>query len=337
MSNAEDTDLRAAIIGCGKIGSEFADDPRIKGIYNHAGAWRACKGIDLVAVCDADPERARRCAERWNVAQWHTDAEAMLEQVSPDLLSVCTPDGTHFSIISAALASPNMRGILAEKPLALEPTQAEQLVTRAAEQGIRLAVNYSRRYSPGHQALRQRIENGELGAIQSVAGFYTKGTLHNGTHWFDLARFLVGEVTEVRGFDRLREAGEDPTLDVRLMFQNGASGSLLGLDATVYSLFEMDIVGTLGRVRIVDGGHWFENFHAGDSPYYSGYRTLLPSEREAGRVDDTLFNAALDLVASVRDGRAPLCDGHDALRALAIGLAARTSAARRGETQALDP
>ena len=337
MSKHPKTRLRVALIGCGKIGSEFADDPRIKGIYTHAGAWRACEDIDLVAVCDADLERAQRCAERWGVTHWHSDLSKMLEQEHPDLVSVCTPDATHYQIVSAAIESPGMRGILAEKPLALELAQAERLVALATEQGISLAVNYSRRYSQGHQALRQRIRNGELGAIQTVAGFYTKGTLHNGTHWFDLARFLIGEVTEVRGFDRLREEGEDPTLDVRLNFQNGVSGSLLGLSATAYSLFEMDIVGTLGRVRIVDSGHWFENFHAGDSPYYSGYRTLLPGEREAGRIDDTLFNAARDLVASIQEGRAPLCDGNDARLALAIGLAARTSSANGGESQVLVP
>ncbi len=327
--------LKAAIIGCGMIGSEFSDDPLIKGIYTHAGAWRACKEIDLIAVCDADPVRAKRCAERWGVVRWYTDVRAMFEQERPDLVSVCTPDATHYPIIDAAIESPGMRGILAEKPLALELVQVEQLIARAAERNVRLAVNYSRRYSPGHQALRQRIRFGELGAIQSIAGFYTKGTLHNGTHWFDLARFLIGEVTEVRGFNRLYEDSEDPTLDVRLNFQGGASGSLLGLEAIAYSLFEMDIVGTLGRVRIVDSGHWFENFHAGDSPYYSGYRTLLPGGRDAGHMEDTLLHAARDLITSIQEKRAPLCDGHDARIALAIGLAARISSANGGLSQVI--
>lgn len=327
--------LRAAIIGCGKIGSEFADDKRIAGIYSHAGAWSVCEGIDLVAVCDADALRARRCAERWGVTHCYTDVGVMLRETRPNLVSVCTPDATHYEIVGAVIESSGVLGILAEKPLALELPQAKQLVARAGAKDIRLAVNYSRRYSIGHQSLRQRIQSGELGAIQSVAGIYTKGTLHNGTHWFDLARFLIGEIVEVRAFNRLRESCEDPTLDVRLIFDRGTSGSLIGLDATAYSLFEMDIVATLGRVRIVDSGHWFEKSHVGDSPYYSNYRTLLPDERESGRMEDSLLHAAQDLLASVHNKREPLCNGGDACVALSIGLEARTSAANGSTARAI--
>jgi predicted dehydrogenase len=318
--------LKAALIGCGKIGSEFADDPRIKGIYTHAAAWRACPGLELAAVCDRDPERARRCAERWNVARWYVDPATMLKDIRPDIVSICTPDATHSALLELAIDNTATRAVLMEKPLALSLEEGRIAIDHAARRGVRLGVNYSRRYSPGHQALRERIQRGELGDIQSIGGHYTKGTLHNGTHWFDLARFLIGEVLQVRGFDRLHEGAPDPTLDVWLEFSSGAIGYLHGLDAAAYSLFEMDILGSRGRVRIIDSGHGFETSTIGESPYYTGYRTLLAHGREDGRLEDSLLHAAHDLIASLESGRPPLCSGEDALAALAIGLAAQASA-----------
>lgn len=324
---------RVALIGCGKIGSEFAEDPLVSGIYTHAGAWQASDGTELVAVCDSNAERTRRCAERHGVANVFLDVDAMLAEIRPDVVSICTPDSSHADILGKVLRQPGVRAVLMEKPLALELDAARELVTLAERMGIRLAVNYSRRYSAGHQELAQRLHAGEIGTIQCVSGYYTKGTLHNGTHWFDLARMLVGEVDAVRGFDRLGEKGGDPTLDVGLEFKCGSTGYLHGLDAGAYSLFEMDIVGTQGRVRIVDSGHVFEFSRNGDSPYYTGYRTLLAQGRESGRLEDTLLHAAQDLVASLNTNRRPLCSGADALVALAIGIAARDSAQADGATR----
>ena len=292
-------------------------------------------GVDLAAVCDIDPERARRCAERWGVARWYVDPAAMLDDVHPDIVSICAPDSTHTALLELAINGTATRAVLMEKPLALSLKEARLAVDQANRRDVRLGVNYSRRYSKGHQALRERIRQGELGELQSIGGHYTKGTLHNGTHWFDLARFLVGEIVQVRGFDRLREVTPDPTLDVCMKFSSGTLAYLHGLDAAAYSLFEMDILGSRGRVRIVDSGHGFETFMVGDSPYYTGYQTLLPHGREDGRLEDTLLHAAQDLIASLETGSIPLCSGEDALAALAIGLAAQASARLGGELHRL--
>lgn len=324
--------LRVALVGCGKIGSEFADDPLIKGIYSHAGAWCACTDADLVAICDTDPERLNRCGERHGVAARFDDLNAMLTAAQPDIVSICTPDETHAALLGRVIAAPGVQAVLMEKPLALAPDDAKALVLAAARHRVLLAVNYSRRYSPAHQALAQRLRTGEIGDIQSVCGHYTKGLLHNGTHWFDLARMLVGEMVSVTGYDRLQEAGTDPTIDVRVGFANGATGVLQALDAAAYSLFEMDIVGTTGRIRIVDSGHRFELFRAAMSPYYSGYRTLLRHGEESGGMEDSLLHAVQDLVEALSTHRTPLCCGEDAVAALAIGVAAHASARAGGTT-----
>ena len=52
-------------------------------------------------------------------------------------------DAVHFEGVKAALSSPAVRGILAEKPLALEIAEAEELAEMARSRGVALAVNYS--------------------------------------------------------------------------------------------------------------------------------------------------------------------------------------------------
>ena len=317
--------FRAALIGCGMMGSAYADDPRIKGVSTHAGAYTACPDTTLVAVCDSDAERVERCGERWQVPARYQDYRVMLEEAAPGMVSICTPDSTHAEILGRVLATPGVKAVLAEKPLALDPAEGARLVNRAREAGVILAVNYSRRYAPNHQRMRELIAGGAIGTVRSIQGSYTRGCLHNGTHWFDLARFLVGEVVSVRGFDTLREGGPDPTLDALLTFGNGASGFLRACDHRSFSIFEADILGSAGRIRILESGHRIEISTVGDSPHYTGYRSLVVRETGTDGFGDLPLFAVRDLVRCLREGGEPLCTGEDALAALRIGHAIRRS------------
>jgi len=319
---------RAALIGCGKIGSEFADDPRVEGIYSHAGAYNACSKTTLVAVCDTDLERSHRCGDRWGVAARYSDPERLLQEQRPEIVSICTPDRTHDSLLQLVLESPGVRAVLAEKPLSLSAHDAARLVERAHQRGVLLAVNYIRRYASSHEKLRKFLALGGIGDIQSVNGYYTKGIFHNGTHWFDLARYLVGEVAEVRGIHNLVASAEDPTLDACLKFESGARGYLHGCDTACFTILEMDLLGTLGRVRILDSGHRIEFYAVKESPYYSGYLNLSPSKDLGGGFHNVLLNAVEDLVECLEENRAPRCRGEDGLAALRIATAAHDTASQ---------
>jgi len=187
--------LRAAVLGCGWIGSEFRTDTPV-GIYNHAAAYQACPETELAAICDTDPAKVQRAGDRWQVPGRYTDARELFAKAEPEIVSICTPDAAHFDGIKTALSSSSVRGILAEKPLALGVEQAEELVELSRARGVPVAVNYSRRYSEGHAELCAWIRSGGLGAIVTVGGFYTKGTLHNriGSIW------RVGSSVNLRKF-----------------------------------------------------------------------------------------------------------------------------------------
>jgi predicted dehydrogenase len=325
---------KAAIIGCGKIGSEYSEDPLITGIYSHAEAYSVSRDIELAAVCDTDIKKQKKCQERWNVHSAYSDYREMMEKIKPDIVSICTPDPSHYPLISTILKETNVRAIIAEKPLATTMDNAKKIVSLAQKNNVVLTVNYPRRYADNHQTVRDQIQKQKsIGIIQMVSGFYSKGIIHSGTHWFDLARFLIGEISSVRGMNTLQEKSDDPTLDAYIQFECGVSGFLHGCDENAFSIFEMDIIGTTGRIQILDQGNTVHYYRVAGDPNYSGYKALFLEKTDRKGLGDVLLNAVNDVVSCLDKGTQPLCSGEDGVQALAISLAIRSSAHRNREVR----
>jgi predicted dehydrogenase len=307
--------VRAAVLGCGAIGAGSGAEPHPDvGVITHAGAYAACPETELVAVADADTRRAEAAGRRWN-ARPYTDVAALLDAEAPEIVSVATPDPTHAELLERCLRAPSVRAVLAEKPLALDVGTARDLVALARERDVALAVNYSRRFAPAFQRLRADLGIGEL---QHVHGLYVKGLAHNGTHWLDLLRMLAGDPVAAVGFDRLREGGQDPTLDAELTLPGGVGARLAGLDTARFTAFEMDLVGTQGRVRISESGHVIERFAVAADLRHPGYHVLQATERVTGALRDTTLHAVGQLVR----GEAA-CTGEDGVAALELVAAIR--------------
>ena len=328
--------LRAAVIGCGAIGTGGAEPPHADvGVYTHAGAYVACPDTELIAVADVDRALAREAAARWRAADAYGAADELLAGARPELVSLCTPDPTHAGLLEQILTAPGVRGVLAEKPLAGDAAEAAGLTRLARDRGVVLAVNYSRRFAPAIAAVAGAIAAGELGQLQHVHGTYGKGLRHNGTHWLDLLRMLAGDPVSARGWDRLEEGGADPSLDAELLLPGGAGARLAALDAREFTAFEFELTGTAGRVRLASAGHRIERWAVGPDERYPGYRGLVADETEDGVLRDVTLHAVSDLVRCVDGGGEPACSGRDATSALLIAEAIATSAASDGRMVAI--
>jgi predicted dehydrogenase len=237
------------------------------------------------------------------------------------------PTATHLEVARQLLEAPTPpKAILCEKPLAPSVADAELLSRLAEEKGVVLATIYMRRYAENFRALKKFLSSGELGKIQAVSGWYIGGTVHNGTHWFDMLRFLVGEVERVHALNTLGEDGNDPTLDVAMWTDSGVLATLRACDAKKYTVFEMDILAELGRAQITDSGHAIAISRAVKSPRYTGYVELQPSGVDLGHRRNLMLNAVEDAVDAVTLKHAPACSGADGIAALRIADAAAQSA-----------
>ena len=260
----------------------------------------------------------------------------MLGTMSPDIVSVATPTPTHASICRELVSAPDPpRAILCEKPAASTLEEAGQVVELAKEKGVLLVVMHMRRYANNMRNLRDFLRAGGIGDLRNVSGWLTKGTVHNGTHWFDLLRYLVGEVEWVHGIDTLCEPGDDPTLDVAMRLKNGMLATMRSAEHANFTICEMDIMGTKGRAQIVDSSYQVQVWEAKPSPRYSGYVELSRSSVDMGDRRDVMLHAVEDIVHCLDTGDTPQSTGEDGVAALRIALAARESS-RHGHVVEID-
>lgn len=202
----------------------------------------------LVAVCTRDARRAKEFAAQYGVTPY-TDYQKFLAHPELDLVSVCTPSGTHADLgIEAAAAG---RHVLVEKPIEVNLARADALIEACDRHGVKLGVIFQSRFLPSVQAIREAVEGGRLGRLMLADAFvkwfrepqyYAPGSWHGtlaldgggalinqAIHTVDLLRWIVGPVERVGAFKgALRYPhleGED-TLVASLRFANGALGMI---------------------------------------------------------------------------------------------------------------
>jgi len=311
--------FNAAIVGCGRIASTFDDDPKRKSsIATHAGAYDFFPETKLIAAADIDSAKLKEFGKKWGVAKLYTDYQDMLAKEKIDILSVCTWNPTHFQICRKAISC-GVKAIFCEKPITEKLSDADRLVELCEENGVILAVNHSRRWDKMHQQIKDFVEQGNLGKIQGVSGYYTAGILNTGIHMIDLLRFFFGDVAWVSGCFDGKASVADPSADACLYFKQGFLVTLQGFDVTNYLIFEIDIYGAKGRLRIENSGFEASFYSMIGHPKFSGYKCL--GERQKmfnGGLQDTLINAIDDLVFCLKKGNKPKSSAEDGRAALEI-------------------
>jgi len=202
---------RAAVIGCGRIGFGFDRDPKRKHVATHAGAYNFAKGVELEAVCDINKKALEECARRWHVRGAYTNFKKMLKKEKIDILSICTPPETHYSMLKEAVESP-LKAIFCEKPLAVNVKDAEEMVRLCRKKGIILQVDHQRRFCPLHENIRDFIRKKKFRDVQQVNFYYTAGVRNTGSHMFDLLRFFFGDVEWIEAFLSKNISGKEAQL-----------------------------------------------------------------------------------------------------------------------------
>lgn len=322
---------RVAIVGCGRIGSEFDDDPKRKQVSTHAGAYSAHPEIEFVAVSDIDKNRLEKSKKRWNVPNAYTDYKEMLRKENIEILSICTWSKTHFEIFKEAVKY-GLKAVFCEKPISTTLSEADEMVRICEQKDIVLAVNHSRRWDKFEQKIRDYIYTGKLGSIQNVSAYYTAGITNTGIHLLDLLRFLFGDAEWVWVSPDIRIDTIDPVVDGYIYFKAGFGCSLHGLDVNNYLIFEIDIYGTKGRLRIKNSGFDSKFWSVSKNHYFSGYKELKERKSPFGNgYKDVLKNAIKDIIGCLESKRHPISSGKDGVKALELICAVHESLRHKGK------
>jgi predicted dehydrogenase len=310
---------RAAIIGCGRIGGGYGSTHDAGEVASHASGYVGDPRVDLVAAVDPDRKARERFRARWGIEKLYDGCEEMFAAEQIDLVSICTWDEEHVGAVRAAVNA-GVRAILCEKPLAPTLAKAKEIVDLCARNKVELFVGYQRRWEPAHCAARDFIASGQLGDVLAVHGYYVGGLRHNGCAWINLARFLVGEIARASAMVPTRVESADPSIPISLEFARGCSGSLLAADRDSYSVFEIDVLGTKGRLRFSDAGEELEVWQVSEDKRYPGFRRLLRSQQQWPKPQlSQALNMGIARIVDFLDGTAEnASSGSEAVRDMEI-------------------
>jgi len=227
---------------------------------HHASSFQGHACCEVIALADPDEAKCNEVADTHNVPKRFATAEEMLEKEDLDIVSIATPNKFHRPLTIAALE----KGchVLCEKPMALNAAEAEDMLNAARQAGRRLMINFSYRFMPQSQALKDEMDRGTLGDIYFArtvwlrrkglprfGGWFGQKELSGGgplidlgVHRLDLALWLMGYPKPAwvmaSAYDHLaRELAEaeGKSFDVEdlavgfIKFRNGAT---LGIEAS---------------------------------------------------------------------------------------------------------
>jgi predicted dehydrogenase len=167
---------------------------------HHARVYDQIASTELAGVVDADSKVGARIARTYHTKAYQNHRR-MLDDVQPDIVTVAVPTARHRDIALDALEAGCH--VLIEKPIAATEDQALELIERAQSLGRKLMVGHIVRFDPAVQALKIRLEAGELGRVFQVRcrrlGPFPPRIRDVGvvidlaTHDLDMIRYLTGQ------------------------------------------------------------------------------------------------------------------------------------------------
>ena len=243
-------------VNIGMIGTSwYADRMHLPAMKSHPRA-------NLVAICGRDQVRAQELAGKYEIANVFADYRDLLRLPDLDAVVIAVPDDLHFPITMAALESG--LHVLCEKPLAFSLPQAEMMLAKAESAGVRHMTYFTWRWVPHIRYLCQLVEQGYIGKCYDAqfhyVGSYARqsgyqwkwdrrhglGVLGDlGSHMIDLARLLVGEITQVQASLSVRV--DKPSAD-------GASYEAANDSASLTARFADGATGTIFLSAVADLG-----------------------------------------------------------------------------------
>jgi predicted dehydrogenase len=168
-------------------------------------------GFPVVAIASRTPAKAREVAERWGIPKTHATPQALIEDPEVEILDLAFPPDQQPDLIRHALRQRHIKGILAQKPLALNFETAKAIVAEAKAAGKILSINQNMRFDQSVRVLKQILDRGDLGAPviatiemraiphwQPFLAAYDRLTLLNmSVHHLDALRFLFGDPIDI--------------------------------------------------------------------------------------------------------------------------------------------
>lgn len=171
-----------------------------RGNYGHGldTAWAAISNTEVVAVADDNRVGLAAAAKKLKVEQAFTDYRQLFDNVKPDIAAVCPRWVDQHRDMAIAAAERGIH-VYMEKPFCRTPAEADEIVTAAEKNKIKIAVAHPTRYSPTLKQIQQLITDGAIGKVLEYRGRGKEDRRGGGedlwvlgTHVLDMIRAIGG-------------------------------------------------------------------------------------------------------------------------------------------------
>lgn len=338
---------RGVPIGC--IGSGFimADC--------HLVAYRAA-GFNPLAIASRRHQQARQVAERHGIERCYPSYQQLLADTDIPVIDVAVPPDCQLDVVREVVQRDHVRGILAQKPLAGNYTDARRIVDLCRDAGITLCVNQNMRYDQSVRACKSVIERGYLG--EAVLATIDLRAIPHWMPWQQRQGWVTCRILSIHHLDTMRYWFGDPNRvyasfapDPRTEFPHldGIGLYILEYDAGLRCLICDDVwtgparegaasdIGIRWRVEgkrgLAKGTIGWPSYPE-RTPSTIDFSTIEADRWHSPRWDEVWFPDAFagpmaELLVALESSAEPSMNGDDNLRTMALVDACYRSAAER--------
>jgi len=367
------TEINVALIGYAFMGKAHSN------AYRQVGPFFSPRLTPrMKVICGRDAAKCSAAAGSFGWEESATDWREVVARKDIDLVDVSTPGDSHAEIaIAAARAG---KSVICEKPLANTVAEARRMLHAVEKAGVTHMICHNYRRAPAVMLARHLIEDGRIGSIRHFRGAYLQdwiadpafpmvwrldktkagsGALGDiAAHSIDLARFLVGEISEVSGHletfikerpvagsrsKRAKVTVDDAAISL-VRFENGAIGTIeatrMALGRKNHNRFEIN--GSKGSIAFdLERMNELEVYFESDPAGTRGFRRILVTESShpfvkawwpPGHIigyEHTFTHTFYDLLEAIADGRVPSPNFEDGLRNQQVMAAIENAAKTR--------
>jgi len=320
--------IKIGIVGLGRIGKVH--------LFN---IQQLISGASVIAACSRS-EKSLEYAKKHSVKGLFTSFDDMLSEGGIDAVIIASPTSLHFEHLKLAIAAG--KHIFCEKPIDLSIENVKEIKSLLDANPVKFMVGFNRRYDPNVLKIKKELNEGRLGALQSVkiisrepgpppmefiktsGGLFLDMAIHD----FDLARYLMNsEITEVYstasifGDLPLETVDDVDTAVTILKFKNkgfatieNSRNSTYGYDQRIEVFGEK---GLLSAQNKLDDSVYFAN--------NSGFHRPKPVGFFIERYKESYINILDSFVQCLEQNKDLELTFQDGLQSLAISLAAEKS------------
>ncbi|MFK0526541.1 inositol 2-dehydrogenase [Paenibacillus illinoisensis] len=321
--------VRIGIIGAGRIGKIHADN-----LLRNPHA-------EIVAISDlfAGPELEAWASVR-GIPVVTTDSSQLISMPNVDAVLICSSTDTHVPLIEQAAQAG--KHIFCEKPVSMDLAQTQAAVAAVQKAGVKLQIGFNRRFDHNFKRVRDHVRDGTIGDphiikitsrdpspppaeyIRVSGGIFMDMMIHD----FDMARYLSGsEVEEVYAQGNVlihpvfAEHGDVDTAIVTMSFENGAIGVIDNSRQAVYGYDQrVEVFGSLGSAAAAN-----DHPNTAEISTAAGLMRDKPLHFFLERYNEAYVQETALFIEAILKDTPVIVDGHDAVQAERIALAARMS------------